>query len=262
MGCCVVSGEENRKKLVDKINRGRLIKSFNFDKMNLHSLKFTDSLSDVNDIKIFSAQNNKLYLIPKKFFSNLNNIKNLDFSFNYFELIDEIIFTKISLVTLNFSNNNISELSENIKNLKNLKELILSHNQLIKIPNGVSYLQNLELLELSHNKIQNFPNFILDFEKLETVNISNNNISELPEDKWSNSKIKNFDISFNKLSAVPSDLLKNSMISNMNLKSNMITKRDFVKTIGYSEFEKRRKERKDQAYYKNLDVEFNLCGLD
>jgi Leucine-rich repeat (LRR) protein len=262
MGCCVISTEENRKIIIDKMNRGRVIKSFNFDKMNLNNLKFTDSLLDIKEIKMFSAQNNKLYQIPKKFFGNLNDIKKIDFSFNYFEKIDEVISTNSTLVSLNFSNNKINNISQEIKNLTNLKELKLSHNQINNIPNCVSYLNNLEILDLSSNRIQNFPYFLLQMHKLETLNFSNNNLTELPEDKWSNSKIKNFDISYNKLSAVPSDLLKNSNISNMNLKSNLITKTDFLKADGYFEFEKRRKERKDQAYLKNLDVEFNLCGLD
>jgi len=31
---------------------------------------------------------------------------------------------------------------------------------------------------------------------------------------------------------------------------------------GYSEFEKRRKERKDQGFMNNLDISFSLCGLE
>jgi hypothetical protein len=40
----------------------------------------------------------------------------------------------------------------------------------------------------------------------------------------------------------------------------LISKTNLLKTEGFEEFEKRRKERKDKAYLKNLDISFGLCG--
>jgi Leucine-rich repeat (LRR) protein len=259
-----VKSSEQKSILVEKIKRGILIKTFNFDEMGLESLKILDNYIE-KSISVFSAHNNRLTTkgLPVNFFKNLEKVTKIDFSKNNFTFIDEVIFNISKLVILDFSQNLIDQISPNIKNMSYIRELDLSHNHILELPYEITELTNLESLNLSYNVIEIFSNeIILNIPKLETLNISYNRIQILGQDSWSKSKLKNLELSFNKLDNIPKELLQFSNISNLNLKGNKISRLEFLKLDGYSEFEKRRKERKDQAFYNNLEIGFDICGLE
>jgi Leucine-rich repeat (LRR) protein len=263
MGCGINSKQKDLNILMQKIKKGNMIKTFNFDKMELCSLKILDNHLESKDINVFSATDNKLDRIPLNFFKNLNKVIKIDFSHNRYEKIDSVILEKQALQFLNFSNNYIYKIPAEISNLINLKELEISFNQIGELPSEFNKLTNLENLNLSHNIFISFPNIILSLPKIETFNVSHNNIKEFNNDEnWKISNLKNLDLSFNKLTYIASNLLKYSKVSKLNLKGNSIDRTQFIRIDGYLEFEQRRKERKDQGYYKNLDISFGLCGLE
>ena len=66
----------------------------------------------------------------------------------------------------------------------------------------------------------------------------------------------------NNLSYLPKNLLSKSKVSLLNLKNNKITKVQIMNDYGFDKFENRRKLKKDQGYSRNLDINFNFCGLD
>jgi Leucine-rich repeat (LRR) protein len=274
MGACAFSScgktsEESKIKinypiLAEKIKRGNLIKTFNFDEMGLESLKILDNHLE-KSISVFSAQNNRLTAkgLPRNFFKNLEKVTKIDFSKNKFTYIDEVILNLSQLVILDFSHNLIDQISPDIKNMMCLRDLDLSHNNILELPKEFKELPNLETLNLSYNVIDIFKNeIILNLPKLETLNISYNSIDCLGNDYWAVTKLKNLEVSFNKLKHIPNELLQKSNISNLNLKGNKISRLEFLKLDGYPEFEKRRKERKDQAFYNNLEIGFDMCGLE
>lgn len=263
MGCGITSPAN--KNFHDKIKRGIKMKSFNFDNMSLESLKMLDNHPQ-EIVTVFSANNNKIKNLPINFFKKIQKINKLDLSNNCFLEIDEVVFEKITLVNINYSFNNLSFIPNNLKNLINLKELNLSNNfiygQNLLTEQDSKSLINLQKIDFSSNKIEIFPTNFFYCPSLETILINNNNISEIIFSDWYKTVLKNLDLGQNKFITISSSLLKYSKISNLNLKDNFIKKSDFLKLDGYEEFEKRRKERKDQGFLNNLDISFGICGLD
>jgi Leucine-rich repeat (LRR) protein len=265
MGCKCSLEQENRNGLLDKLQRAKITKAYNFDKMNLTSLKYLDTLESKDlDINVFSARENKLNNLPINFFKNIRKILKLDLSNNCFLRPDEIIFEKSTLTNLNFSNNLLERVPKAIGYLVNLKELNLSFNQISLIGKHEELLglASLEVLNLSNNKFIEFPVVFLSLNKLEVLNLSHNSIVELPDKEWDGSNVINLEMSFNKLNRLTNGLLKSSNVSILNLRGNYLKKEDLIKADWYELFEKRRKDRIDKGYEKNLIVNFDLCGLD
>lgn len=264
MGGCATTNDGKFPKLViaDRIKRAQITKTYNFDKMNLTSLKELNYYLDNKEISVFSARENRLFDIPEQFFKNIIKVIKIDFSFNEFEEISEILLEKRTLNYLFFTNNKINRVPLNIAYLQNLKELDFSNNNISTLNDGFTGLINLEIFRINNNQIKEFPECLLNLEKLDSLIINNNLIEIIPNQNWEKSNIRNIDISFNKLSKVGQNFLKNSRVSLLNLKGNNIAKKEFINSDGYLNFEERRKNRKDQGYFKNLDINFTLCGLD
>jgi Leucine-rich repeat (LRR) protein len=251
------------EELLEKINRSFITKSYNFDNLNLSSLNFLDKYICPNQIKVFSAIGNELLNLPARFMSQIKSIKLINLSKNKFNTIDDSITNIIEVFTLNMRTNLISKIPGSIQQLVFLKDLDLSNNLLTSIPDE-SFLSlfNLEILKLSYNKFLDFPFCLAYMEKLEILYIDHNAIDIILDDIWQTSKLQTLDISFNKLQYLGEGFLSESEISNINLKGNLITRIELYKMPGYEVFETRRKQRKDQGFDRNLEVDFELCGLD
>jgi len=257
MGSCF-SGKVHAKS--DKIKRAEKTMSLNMDNENL------DSLDHLNDtplpyLNVFSAHNNCLSTVPQEFFEKLTKIKKIDLSKNRYETIDNVIFQKESLERLNMSQNLLSNIDLRINNLLLLKEMNLCRNNIIRLDENIKF-SSLEVLELGHNRIKIIPKSLILSPKLEFIDLSHNEIDSLPEENWENSNITTINLEGNKIHNLPRNFLLNSKISVLNLKNNKITRSQIVRDEGYEAFENRRKLKKDQGYLRNLDIDFNFCGLD
>jgi leucine-rich repeat protein SHOC2 len=257
MGSCF-SGKVHVKS--DKIKRAEKTMSLNMDNENLNSL---DHLNDtpLPYLNVFSAHNNCLSSLPQEFFEKLTKIKKIDLSNNRYETIDIVIFHKESLERLNMSENLLSNIDMRINKLSFLKELNLSRNNIIHLDENIKF-PSLQVLELSHNRIKIIPNSLILSAKLEFIDLSHNEIISLPEENWENTNITTINLEENNINNLPRNFLLNSKISVLNLKNNKITKSQILRDEGYEAFENRRKLKKDQGYMRNLDIDFNFCGLD
>jgi len=240
MGSCF-SGKVHAKS--DKIKRAEKTMSLNMDNENL------DSLDHLNDtplpyLNVFSAHNNCLSTVPQEFFEKLTKIKKIDLSKNRYE-----------------SQNLLSNIDMRINNLLLLKEMNLCRNNIIRLDENIKF-SSLEVLELGHNRIKIIPKSLILSPKLEFIDLSHNEIDSLPEENWENSNITTINLEGNKIHNLPRNFLLNSKISVLNLKNNKITRSQIVRDEGYEAFENRRKLKKDQGYLRNLDIDFNFCGLD
>jgi hypothetical protein len=267
MGCVCTSESKNetiKSDILERLKRAQITKAYNFDKLGLRSLKCLDLVALERDINVFSARENNLNNLPRNFFEKINKIIKLDLESNSFIIMEDFIFDKVTMTTINFAHNSIDHIPKSISKLTNLKELYLSNNSIATIGNHSEFLglSSLEMIDVSHNSLINFPVILLSLQKLNMIKISNNLIEKVPDGEWINSKVKCLDISFNKLSDVTKGLLVNSCVDLLNLKGNFITREKFVRFDGYDTFESRRKKRMDQGFEKNLDIKFDLCGLD
>lgn len=176
-------------------------------------------------------------------FSNLKNLKYLDFSFNRLDLLYSTAFQElINLVVLDISYNNYYFESEGLthmlnftKNLKNLKILLMNHNKISTSTNMELESESLQRLEFRDNRLDllwrdgdtRYLNYFKYLRNLTVLDISHNNLyfiseqmlSGLPESLtelyMQNNKLKSF--AWLKLNLLPSlqllDLSENSLVS-------------------------------------------------
>ena len=262
MGICFSNNEE--EKLNEKISNGKITKVYNFNNMNLDSLKI-DEDQIIEKINVFSASNNNLFSLENTIFSKekIKKIIKIDFSFNKFlNIPNEIFKFSDSLKILNFSNNKIINISNNIQNLKNLKELYLNNNKIKNFPSEFFNLNLLNNLDLSNNEINIFNEEFILIKNLTFLNLSKNKIEILPEKNWNKSNLIHLDLSYNLIKNIPNEMLENSKITLLNLKGNLITKSKLRDLKGFEIFSERRKRLKDQGFKYDLDMTFSFCGLD
>mmetsp|Transcript_20609 Transcript_20609/g.21389 ORF Transcript_20609/g.21389 Transcript_20609/m.21389 type:complete len:286 (-) Transcript_20609:25-882(-) len=259
----------------NKIERCFATRTFNFDNQNLLDLNFLDDYmnhksSSSNDgqiqANVISVHNNKLSSLPNFFMSNTTGLKKLVCSKNQFTEIPQIVFNQVTIKTLDFSNNQINSLSYFLSNISNLTELVMSNNQISKVPSCVVEMSQLQLVDLSNNNLTTYQKeFVLM--RTHTLILSNNKIEKFEEpdskEDWkSNERLMTLDLGGNLLSEVPSGLLKNSSVALLNLKGNKISYYDLKKVDGFEQLMERRKKVKDQGFIHNLEVEFDVCGLE
>lgn len=278
-----------------KLDRCFISKTFNFDNQNLGDLEFLSDYINQKlknqikkhlEINVFSAENNQLNGLPKQFMDSLLGIKKMCFASNKFKSIPMSSFNLNSLKILDFSSNQITSLPSEVGNLLSLTELKLSHNQLNTIPTTICLLSNLQLVDLSHNLFTQFTIELMNL-KTHTLFINNNKIQDFQDNianpmtnnnadqadsylnnkntnnPWKNNqKIFNLDLSYNCICKLPSELLKSTNISILNLRGNKISYYELKKVDGYEDFLMRRKRVKDQGFSNNLDIDFDVCGLE
>jgi Leucine-rich repeat (LRR) protein len=263
----IISDNDEKDDVNDNEN---INKNININRNKLKALKSNkdkEKEKENKSIKVFSANNNKIRYFPKEFFKARKKVIKIDLSFNDLISIDPCICEIETIKFIILNNNKISSIPNNFVSMKQLKELNLANNLIIseEISNKLYDLDNIESINLSGNKIKNFPIDILKNKNLSYLNISNNLIENDIQNKyWEFSNLDNLDLSFNKLNIgnICKEIMKISKISNLNLKGNLI-KIEELKTIdGFDLFYERRKQRKNQGFIHNLDINFDFCGLD
>ena len=148
----------------------------------------------LTSLQILNLSRNKISYLSSKQFSYLENLKELNLSYNklYHFGLNESVFTSIPSTTLNWidlSHNKITVLPDGLfegKALTSLVKLFLQNNNMSEIPKSVftsNFLTNLTKVKLEHNFINQIPpsspllkstliNLVelnLEFNQLETV---------------------------------------------------------------------------------------------
>ncbi|KAM6978362.1 toll-like receptor 7 [Tautogolabrus adspersus] len=134
-------------------------------------------------------------------FTNLKNLKYLDFSSNRLDLLYSTAFKELqSLVILDISNNNHYFESEGLthmlnftRNLKYLKVLLMNHNMISTSTNTEMDSQSLERLEFRDNRLDmmwrdgdtRYCNYFKKLSNLTVLDISHNNLNFIPEEVFS-----------------------------------------------------------------------------
>ncbi len=103
----------------------------------------------------------------------------LDLSGQNLTKAPEYIFTQVTLVVLDLSDNKLSgALQAEIRHLQNLKALDLSHNNFTGVPAEIGQLKNLETLNLSNNQLTGLPYELGNLSRLKLLDLSGNAYSE------------------------------------------------------------------------------------
>ena len=215
--------------------------------MSFNELKFLTGnlINNLEKLKVFSVQSNKLVYIHVDFFEKLTNLeklylnsnqlkiisiefqhlcnlKELDLSFNLIYSISNNSFEKNDhLRMLYLNNNNITNV--NIFNsLKNLKHLRLQSNNISNINRAFKNIVQIEAINLSKNTITTLKSFDFeDLHKLVFLDLSNNLISEIKANAFKGTcSINYFQFSNNLINFEYSNCKSKTYIEN--IKNNII----------------------------------------
>jgi leucine-rich repeat protein SHOC2 len=231
---------------------------------------------------VLSLREDGLKEFPSAILS-LEKLKVLDLSCNAFKSVPLELCMLANLKKINLQDNKLGDIPDlsalgNCKTLNldrnrlmalpslppGLKELTVGGNNLAAIPPAVLALAGtLVILDCSSNQVVELPVELCVFDKLEELVLDGNALAELPAEMGGLGKLKRLYLRNNRLSGLPAALLKDTPVNAMQLEGNLISKREFMASDGFEEFETRRTTLKK----KDLDVAasmsgMNLCGLD
>ena len=114
---------------------------------------------------------------------NPNCIKNLQLNSTSLFALPNGIEKFQSLITLDFSNNQLVQLSDEITCLTKLKNLYLKNNSLddFSLPKELGQLKQLEVINISGNCLKQFPYQLFEMLNLKEIYLGSNQISCLPD---------------------------------------------------------------------------------
>ncbi len=165
---------------------------------------FPESISQLNNLKIFSLNGNGLKKIPEWLY-NFEKIETLNFNANEIEIIPDWL-PDLPLKELGLSNNKINAIPLSFKRLDNLKTLKLQNNSFTNIFDGIGKLSSIEYLDISSNKIYELNDEIRQLSQLKTLYLRDNNIDVFPEWIGQLQNLKHLNLSANNIRAVPKEL--------------------------------------------------------
>lgn len=251
----------------EKTSRFMITKNFNYDGLGLKSLDFLDNLNgDKIEAKVLSAESNRLISLPEKFLSKSLGLKKLSLRSNLIASLPAVISSLSSLETIDLAENKLNSLSLHALDFSALQSLIIldiSNNMISTLPESIKTARRLEVLKVNHNSLEVFPcRVVSQMERLDEFHVSRNQIRQFEGAQWSNSRLRLVDLGFNKLGEIPAEIFRDSAVSSLNLKGNPIKLEQLKNVDGYERIIERRRASKDKGFRSNLDINFDLFGLD
>lgn len=141
---------------------------------------------NLNSLTLLSLQSCEIGSISVNAFVGLDNLEELDLSYNYLETIPEAVGSLPKLKKLILLGNNIMYLKNNsFQGLNNLQDLNLNVNEISKIdPDAFCGLENsLKDVRLHYNNLNTIPSDALrSLKRLSFLVMSRNNIQLIPKD--------------------------------------------------------------------------------
>ncbi|PRD36761.1 UNVERIFIED_CONTAM: Tl [Trichonephila clavipes] len=191
-----------------------------FSQVNFGNFKYVKTLSLTED---------NIDVLPKGYFSNVQNLDSLDLSQNKIELITDFSFGNLSnLKKLNLSFNEINVISKNaFAGLSNLNQIYITNNQLESIDEDV-FNSNVQLktVDLSFNQVKVLPQMILhNLVNLEEFICTRCNLTEISSDLFVNStKLITVDLSENEIKTISGKTFeKQDSLVRVNLECNKLS---------------------------------------
>uniref|UniRef100_T1J3P6 Gelsolin-like domain-containing protein n=1 Tax=Strigamia maritima TaxID=126957 RepID=T1J3P6_STRMM len=135
----------------------------------------------------------------------LENIQDLDLSYNDLPRIPDALYTFINLKKLNLSHNSICEVPSQIESWKNLETLNLSSNSLTSLPVALCKITSLKRLYINENKLdfEGIPSGVGKLHNLEVFMAADNNLEMIPEGLCRCGRLKKLVLARNRLITLP-----------------------------------------------------------
>eukprot|EP00347_Sterkiella_histriomuscorum_P009864 403339582 len=196
------------------------------------------------------------------------SLRKINMSRNLLQIMPVQMFSCQQITVINMSHNKINSIPNEISSLINLREIDLSHNQIKTLPDSLAQCSKLTVISMNNNQLTQFSLALLRLPALEFLYLAHNQITQLPAQSdeqvtmWRQSGLKVIDLESNDIYHVPAIVFKESKVHNLNLKDNHIKRNQLMNMEGIQEYQDRRKIKMDIVVNNNLDVNYDLCGLD
>ena len=142
------------------------------------------TLKDLQSIKRLSIRGGGFKSLKSGDFSGLNELKDLDMSWNYLGTFPLEILNLTNLEKLNMNGVGFYSIPPGIGKLKKLKDIRVMDNELSHFPAEFYNLEDIEVLLIGENNFKTLPSEIGNFKKLRRINLVNNPIEKIhPEFK-------------------------------------------------------------------------------
>lgn len=148
------------------------------------------SLPDENELIL---RDKSLKKLSKNMFKKYQNIRVLDLTSNFIQVLPKHVNQLKSLEVIKLANNEIISLPKEILDIKTLKYLNIARNQISEIPEPISLLHNLTTLDISGNKLKQFPLGIADLSLIK-LKCGNLNLTDIPDVIFSIKSLESLDL--------------------------------------------------------------------
>jgi Leucine-rich repeat (LRR) protein len=169
-----------------------------YECFNLNLEILFNDLSKITSLKVLSVAESRISSVPKNV-SLLNQLEDLDFSYNNIHTFPDGILNLQSLRRLNFFDNHITQINCTNQNLKKLEYINLCYNDFLEFPYELSKIQKLQTIRIWGNEISQLNNSIGEFKKLTELNIQYNKINRISRNIMQCDSLKTLSIGRNKL---------------------------------------------------------------
>lgn len=168
-------------------------------------------------------------------------------------------FTSLQELILDNQTVPLTFIADTISSLSRLVLFSLDGNAISKIPHSIGKLTLLIKLSLSRNKLECINGAISKCTALEEIGMVQNSIRAIPAELGGLQKLRTLLLDNNKVSAVPSQLLQGcKSLSTLSLHGNTITTQDLRDTVGFAEYDRRRRLKED----KKVDMKVLMTDFD
>jgi len=214
-------------------------------------------------VRVLDLGGNCLSVFPSDI-KGLTNLQRLRLSGNQLKS-DTVSWQSLSslgqLSVLALDHNLLDSIPPEIGLLISLRCFSAAYNKLTSVPDEIGNLTLLEKLDLSYNCIQDVPPSLGRCIQLSEVNLTGNRLMSVPA-SWSQMMfLKRLFLDSNQLKNFPPEILqKCAQLQTLSLHSNELTMDDLRELDGWSEFDKRRKDK----YTKQIDMQVmvSTSGFD
>ncbi|VDO31084.1 unnamed protein product [Onchocerca flexuosa] len=209
------------------------------------------SISDIPTLENLSLARNRLQQLRKATFVNLNNLEQLDLSYNQLRTFDftflaqslvnvkhldlshnhiitiDLHSAKRTLMYLNLAHNHLQSIGKNmLYDFGQLKVLKLDHNELIEVQsNAFAMCKWLTELDLSHNHLRILHKGTFTKQNIyENLILRNNAIISLDINTFGANNVHKLDLAYNEIKKIPQHAFSSiqNSLTNLNLKGNRI----------------------------------------
>lgn len=216
-------------------NIQNLLKGYEYvDYLKLTNVNFKTKhllyLTNLNLIRVLILDQNSIEFILKEHFSKLNDLKELDLSFNLIDRIEAGSFVDLTkLRILNLKNNNLKLVYFSDFYINDITFFLFQNNQIFKLENVKSF-QSLAKIDFSNNNLK-FIDSELIFEEVNPItslNLSNNLLTSIDENLLKNCYLLEWaNFEFNNINHIsPNAFERQTQLVFLSLSNNNIKKLD------------------------------------